>query len=188
MKLFINACVRKASRTRRLAEARMAGDREAYREVYLPDIDFPRVDEDFLNWRDGCIRRSDYSSPIFDLAKDFAAAEEIVIAAPFWDLSFPATLKQYFEQICVLGLTFYYEDDRPRGLCRAKQLTYVTTAGGPVYNADYGYGYVRALATTFYGIEETRLIKAENLDIAGADAEGILAETMRRNQEPGIRN
>ena len=179
MNLFINACVRGASRTKRLAEARMAGDREAYREVYLPDIDFPRVDEAFLNWRDCCIERGDYSSPRFDLAKDFAAAEEIVIAAPFWDLSFPATVKQYFEQICVRGLTFYYEDDMPRGLCRAKRLTYVTTAGGPIYSADFGYGYVRALATTFYGIEETRLIKAENLDIVGADAEGILEETMR---------
>lgn len=175
MKLFINACVRGESRTRRLAEAVMAREREAYREVYLPGMVFPTVDEAFLDWRNGCIARGDYASEVFDLAKDFAAAEEIVIAAPFWDLSFPATLKQYFEQICVLGLTFYYnESDMPCGLCRAKKLTYVTTAGGPIYSADYGYGYVRALATTFYGIGETRMVKAENLDIRGADPEAII--------------
>ena len=34
MKLFINACVRRESRTRRLAEAVMAGERETYKEVY----------------------------------------------------------------------------------------------------------------------------------------------------------
>ncbi len=179
MKLFINACVRKGSRTRRLAEVHMGADREAWKEVYLPSIDFPRVDEAFLTWRDACIEKGDYSSPVFDLAKDFAAAEEIVVAAPFWDLSFPSTLKQYFEQVCVLGITFIYtEDGQPRGLCRAKRLTYVTTAGGPVYSADYGYGYVRALATIFYGIPETRLIKAENLDILGADVEALLKAAM----------
>ena len=179
MKLFINACVRKNSRTRRLAETHMGGDRQAWKEVYLPAIDFPKVDEAFLTWRDACIHSGDYSSPVFDLAKDFAAAEEIVVAAPFWDLSFPSTLKQYFEQICVLGITFIYtEDGQPRGLRRAKKLTYVTTAGGPVYSADYGYGYVRALATIFYGIGQTRLIKAENLDILGADVEALLKAAM----------
>ena len=157
----------------------MGADRKTWKEGYLPAIDFPRVDEAFLTWRDACIQSGDYSSPVFDLAKDFAAAEEIVVAAPFWDLSFPSTLKQYFEQVCVLGITFVYtEDGQPRGLCRAKKLTYVTTAGGPVYSADYGYGYVRALATIFYGIGETRLIKAENLDILGADVEALLKAAM----------
>ena len=179
MKLFINAWVRGESRTRQLAEAVMAGDREAYREVYLPAISFPEVDEAFINWRNGCVSRGDYASPVFDLAKDFAAAEEIVIAAPFWDLSFPATLKKYLEQICVVGITFFYNDqDMPQGLCRAKRLTYVTTAGGPIFDEAFGYGYVKALATTFFGIPETRIIKAENLDIRGADVEGILQKVM----------
>ena len=35
----------------------------------------------------------------------------IVIAAPYWDLSFPAVLKTYLEQINVLGVTFDYSDD-----------------------------------------------------------------------------
>ena len=157
----------------------MAGDREAYTEVYLPGIAFPKVDEAFVNWRNDCVSRSDYASPVFDLAKEFAAAEEIVVAAPFWDLSFPSTLKQYLEQICVVGLTFFYNDQNsPQGLCRANKLTYVTTAGGPIVNEDYGYGYVRALATGFFGIKETRMIKAENLDIRGADVEGILNGVM----------
>lgn len=179
MKLFVNACVRRESRTLRLAGAVMAGDRQAYKEIRVSEINFPKVDEAFIEWRNGCVARADYASPVFDLARDFAAAEEIVVAAPFWDLSFPATLKQYLEQVCVVGLTFCYnEHDEPCGLCRAKRLTYVTTAGGPIYSEAPGYGYVRALATTFFGIKETRMVKAENLDIRGADVEGILREAM----------
>ena len=179
MKLFINACVRGESRTRRLAEAVMAKDRENYREVCLREIAFPKMDEAFINWRNGCVSRSDFASPVFDLAKDFAAAEEIVIAAPFWDLSFPAMLKQYIEQICVVGITFFYNDQNlPQGLCLAKKLTYVTTAGGPIFDDAFGYGYIKTLATTFFGIPETRMVKAENLDIRGADVEGIMKRTM----------
>ncbi|MBQ7193498.1 MAG: NAD(P)H-dependent oxidoreductase [Synergistaceae bacterium] len=110
----------------------------------------------------------------------FASADEIVIAAPYWDLSFPASLKNYVEAINVVGLTFGYgEDGRPYGLCRAKRLVYVTTAGGPILNEAYGYGYVRELAQGFYGIPEVVLVKAEGLDIVGADVEGILGEAVR---------
>lgn len=91
------------------------------------------------------------------------------------DLSFPAALKQYFEQINVLGITFVYTPEgTPKGLCRAKRLYYVTTAGGPIFSEEYGYGYVKALAQGFYGIEETKIFKAEGLDIVGANVEGIL--------------
>ena len=98
-----------------------------------------------------------------------------MIAAPFWDLSFPAVLKQYFEQINVIGVTFRYTPQGvPEGLCRAGRLTYVTTAGGEFVPEDYGFGYVKALAQTFYGIPDVRLIKAVGLDLVGADPEAIL--------------
>ena len=105
----------------------------------------------------------------------------IVIAAPFWDLSFPSALKQYFEQINVIGLTFTYSDDgRPVGLCRAKKLFYVTTAGGKIYNDEYGSGYVKALAENFYGIAETVCFKAEGLDIYGTDIDSLLNDAKKQ--------
>ena len=48
----------------------------------------------------------EFNDHIFDYAKDFAKADTIVIAAPFWDLSFPASLKCYIEAINILGITF----------------------------------------------------------------------------------
>ena len=50
----------------------------------------------------------------------------------------------------------------------------MTTAGGYILSDDFGFGYVKALANTFYGIEDVRQIKAEGLDIVGADVEEIL--------------
>ncbi len=56
---------------------------------------------------------------------------------------------------------------------------YVTTAGGPIFSEEYGYGYVKALAEGFYRIPETTLIKAEGLDLPGADVEAILRQAER---------
>lgn len=42
---------------------------------------------------------------MFKYAKQFAEADEIVIAAPYWDLAFPATVRIYFEAITVTGIT-----------------------------------------------------------------------------------
>ena len=175
MNLFINACVRKASRTKELADYLLSKRNEPYEEVDLNAIKFPVVDEDFLNRRDRLIDQQEFSDPVFDLARQFAAADEIVIAAPFWDLSFPAAVKQYFEQINIRGITFCYtQEGVPCGLCRAKSLTYVTTAGGDFFPEEYGAGYVKALAQSFYGIPEFRLIKATGLDIVGADVDAIM--------------
>ena len=178
MILFIDACVREASRTKRLAKRVLSHLSDTIETVRIEEIDFPKTDEAFLKKRDACIAAGDFSDPIFDLAKQFVRADAVVIAAPHWDLSFPAALKQYFEQINVVGLTFFYTDsDRPVTLCRAKRLIYVATAGGPVRSHDYGFGYVKALGEEFYGVTDAVLFCAEGLDIFGADAEAILLET-----------
>lgn len=175
MILFINACVREKSRTRRLADCLLKALNRPFAELCLADCSFPAVDEAFLARRDRLIQRGDYSDPLFEFARQFAAADEIVIAAPFWDLSFPAALKAYLEQINVIGITFRYtEEGAPEGLCRAKKLYYVTTAGGTHFPEEYGFGYVEALAHAFYGIRDVHLIRATGLDIEGAPAEAIL--------------
>ena len=175
MILFINACVRKESRTKKLADYFLSKRNEPYEEVYLNEIDFPVVDESFLCRRDKLIADREFGNSVFDLARQFAEADDIVIAAPFWDLSFPAALKQYFEQINVVGITFYYTPEGiPAGLCKAKCLTYITTAGGDFFPEEFGAGYVKALAQNFYGIPEFRLIKATGLDIFGADVDAII--------------
>lgn len=125
-----------------------------------------------LQKRERLLREGELDDPMFRYAKQFAAADEIVIAAPFWDLSFPAKLKIYMEQITVSGITFRYINGRPSGLCRAKRLTYITTSGGPILD-DFGYTYIKTLAQKFYGIEQTKAYRAMNLDVEMISAEDL---------------
>ena len=148
-------------------------------EIRLVDYPFPAVNEDYLQKRDQLIAAGDFHHPMFDLARRFSEADTIVIAAPYWDLSFPAMLKQYLEQINVVGITFYYSAEGiPVGLCKAGRLFYVSTAGGPYVPDTFGFGYIKALAETYYGIQDVRKIEAVGLDIAGADADAIMADAM----------
>ncbi len=76
--------------------------------------------------------------------------------------------------------TFSDGTDSPEELLR--KLTYVTTAGGTAVPEEYGFGYVRALAESFYGIPDVRLIRALGLDIEGADTEAILRSALDGNE------
>ena len=181
MILYVNACVRKESRTKRLADRLLEKLNGTVEEVRLDSISFPTVDRDFLIHRDELIAAGDFDNPLFALARQFAASDVIVVAAPYYDLSFPASLKQYLEQINVVGITFRYsEAGVPVPLCKAKRMYYVTTAGGNYVPDEFGFGYVKALAEGYYGIKDVELIKAVGLDIVGADVEGIMKEAEDR--------
>ena len=180
MTLYINCCAREESRTNRLARAvlqKLGGD---FTELKLYEANLKPLDRDTMNKRTALIERGDYSDPMFDYAKQFASADTIVIAAPYWDLSFPALLKTYIENIYITGIVSAYDESgMPVGLCKAKELYYVTTAGGP-YDPAYSYGYVESLAKSFFGIPVTHLVKAEMLDIVGNDAEEILRREIEK--------
>ena len=173
--LFINACVRENSRTLILAKSIMKDMVGDVTELKLDLENIEPLNGKSLEKRESLVHAGKYDDPMFRYAKQFAEADEIVIAAPFWDLSFPALLKIYLEQITVSGITFEYVNGRPYGLCKAKRLTYVTTSGGPIF-ADFGYAYVKALAQNFYGIRETKAYRATNLDVSGISAEELLAK------------
>ena len=175
--LFVNACPRKNSNTKLLAEYLLSKLQGNVQERDLTKTALSPFSEQMVEERTTLISKGDFSHPLFALAKEFAAADKIVIAAPVWDLSFPSLLKIYIEHINALGVTFGYQaDGTPYGLCKAQKLYYVTTAGGPILSDAYGYGYVKALAQQFYGIPNSYCIKAENLDVDGAEVENILRQ------------
>ena len=175
--LFINACVRDSSRTEELS-------RHLLNEIYgdVTEIDLYKENILPISEKDLAKRNShDYSGSKFDLAKQFANADTIVIAAPFWDLSFPSVLKIYFENITVSGITFEYSNQgRPVGKCRAKKLYYITTSGGYIGEYNFGFDYVKALAENFFGISKVYFYSAEGLDIFGADVQAIMNEAKER--------
>lgn len=173
--LFVNACVRPDSRTLALAEhvlTKLSGQIE---EVCLYDENIPPLDAEGIQLREASVRTGDLFAPILRYAKQFAEADVIVVAAPYWDLLFPAVVRAYFEAVTVTGVTFRYTPEGfPAGLCKAKKLIYVTTAGGPIGGYNFGFDYIKALAQLYYGIPEVTCFTAENLDIIGADVTAIM--------------
>lgn len=168
--LFINACVRENSRTLILAKRLLNGLEGEIKEVNLPSLNLIPLNSYRINSRlsDGSLQNH---------AKEFAAADMIVIAAPMWDLSFPAILKIYIENITIGGITFKYTENGPIGLCKAKKLIYISTSGG-AFVQNYGYEYIKALANNLFGIHETKLFYAEGLDVWGNDVNTILDKTI----------
>jgi FMN-dependent NADH-azoreductase len=143
-------------------------------EVKLYEENLSPLTLEEMELREKAAGQKDFSDSIFALPNQFASADTVVIAAPYWDLMFPAVLKNYIEKITVNGLTFAYgKNGIPYGLCNAKRLIYVTTSGGPIIH-NFGYEYVAALARSFYGIQDVSCVKAEGLDIYGADVSAIM--------------
>ena len=178
MVLFVNACVRRErSRTLRLAKkllSHLDGDVET---LDLTKNEISPLTPELLDERERLAAAGDFSGDVFRYARQFAGAEDIVIAAPFWDMSFPALLKIYIERICVVGVTFdYNEDNEPVGLVRAKRLFFVTTGGGVIPDTNFGIDQIRALAEGFFGIPEICCIKADTLDYVGVDPEKLLLD------------
>ena len=173
--LFINACVRKESRTLVLAKDVLNKMQGEITEINLERENLAPLNRISLEKRERILQTGDMDAPMLQFAKQFAQADEIVIAAPFWDLSFPSLLKIYLEQITVAGITFEYRNGRPTGLCKAKRLIYVTTAGGEIF-CDFGYAYIKTIANNFFGIQDTIAYRATNLDVQGISADALLQE------------
>lgn len=181
--LFINVCVREESRTLGLAKAlleRLPGD---VTELKLEEELLLPLNGERLALRDRLLAAGEKENALFRFGRQFAAADAIVMAAPYWDLSFPSLLKLYVENISAVGITFDYTPEGiPFGLCRAKELYYVTTAGGP-FREDFGFRYIEGLCRQYYGIPICHLIKAEGLDILGNNPAAILRNAAKEITE-----
>lgn len=183
--LFINACVRgQDSRTLALAEYLLERIREAnsgdmafhIEEIRLSTENLLPLNYERLLRRDELLVAGQFTDTMFDYANAVAQADMLVIAAPYWDMSFPASLKIFFELASVVGITFdYAEDGTPVGLCAAHDMYYVTTSGGYIGECNFGFEYVNALCR-LYGVQETHFVSAQGLDVDGADVEAIMAE------------
>ena len=172
--LFVNACVRPMSRTMELARLVLSKLDGEVEELNLEAEQIKPHNWQRLQKRDALLASEQYDDPMFRYARQFREADTILIAAPYYDLSFPSSLKNWVESICNVGLTFYYDEhDMPQTLCKGKRLIYVTTAGAE-YIPDFGFGYIRRVFSEFFHIEDAVCFHAEKLDLRGSDVSAIM--------------
>lgn len=173
--LFVNAAYRDGSRTLQLAHYYLEGLDGDIVTVDLGATPVAPINLDELRLYSEAVAAHDTSDAFFDTAKQFARADQIVIAAPYWNNSIPAVLHAYLERVCSQGATFDIEPDGTYvGLCRARKLVFITTAGGSIPEDNHAFGYVASLARDFWYIPEVVCYQAEGLDIIGCDIEAEL--------------
>jgi len=171
--LFVDCCISQrgeASRTRALAKAFLAAFRGAHPEAEIERISPETLlalrpfDAAALNARDALAAAGDFDAPVFNLARQFRNADAVVVAAPYWDMSYPAALRAYIEHISAVGLTYHYEADGCHGECCARTLVYLTSGGAFEQEDSIGVLHWRQLCGLF-GIERFEYVFAGGLDI-----------------------
>ena len=184
--LFVNACMRgpERSRTWKLCQTFLEGCRARWPEAEIRERDLTAAPLPVLTTELDDRRHQRFPEnprdPMFDPAHEVAQADLVVIGAPYWDLTFPAALKVYLEWASMLGITFRYtQEGQQVGMGRAGALVYLTTAGGPIGEQNYGFQYLQGLGRML-GIPEARCVAAENLDVWGCDPESIVEEARER--------
>lgn len=167
--IYIDSCLREGSRTSRIADSLIHDLSKTYEieTVRLAERDYPVVGNDIL------IDRSEGRVPEEHaaLARRIADADRIVIAAPFWDMSFPSALKVFFENMSLYGITFESNDRECTGLCKAEKVLYITTRGMNISTGDaleQATPYIRALSH-LWGLGELSVIAAQNMDYSTAE-------------------
>lgn len=167
--IFIDACMRAGSRTKRIAERiieELSG-RYCIETIRLGEAEYPVVDNRILEERNnGTVPKAHA-----ELAGRIAAADRIVIAAPFWDMSFPSALKVFFENMSLFGITFDSNDKECYGLCKAEKVMYITTRGMDISTGDpleQATPYIRALSH-LWGWGELTVISAQNMDYSSPE-------------------
>ena len=183
--LFVNACVRgEKSRTLKLARRFLEVYQAEHPQHVITEYDLcrerfqPQYPE-ILAERDALWSAGRLDHPMFAPARQFAAAGRIVIAAPFWDLNYPAILKIYLERISVADITFgYNEKGEMVGLCRAKDMVFITTRGGAYREAgldwmEMGARHLEALCS-MYGIGRFQCLAVEGLDDVRRDQAAMM--------------
>ncbi|MGV1055008.1 FMN-dependent NADH-azoreductase [Clostridium perfringens] len=148
-------------------------------DLYKENIDFLRADD--LGKLFGPKDEESKNNSILKYAYQFADADKYIIAAPMWNLSFPARLKAYIDYVSVSGITFKYTAEGPVGLLNNKKAVHIVSRGGGYDNSPYEMGdrYLRTILG-FFGIKDIETISIDNLDVMGVNVEEKVEEGIEK--------
>ena len=116
-----------------------------------------------------------------ELVQELMAADILVLGAPIYNFSVPATLKAWIDLIARVRLTFRYTENGPVGLLEGKKAYVLTPSGGvPIGSpVDFATPYLRH-ALKFVGITDVHFVGAQGADRGNDqaldDARALIAE------------
>ncbi|MEM6461893.1 MAG: NAD(P)H-dependent oxidoreductase [Pseudomonadota bacterium] len=99
-----------------------------------------------------------------ELVEELKAADIIIIGAPTYNFSVPASLKAWIDHVAQPGRTFNYTENGPVGLLSGKKVYVVNVSGGvPVGSpADFVTPYLKHFFG-FLGVNDIEFIAADQL-------------------------
>ncbi len=163
--LYIDACIRdEQSRTKRIATPIIEALKQKYevQTLVINDLDLSIVKKELVTKR----TNGDIDPQVMSWAESVRDADRIVVAAPFWDMSIPAALKNFLELCSIFDVTFKSDDKTCYGNCKAEKMLYITTRGMDINTGDVleqGSSYLKALSW-LWGIGPLEVVSAQNMD------------------------
>ncbi len=183
--LYIDACIRdEQSRTKRIATPIVEALKQKYevQTLVINDLDLSIVKKELVTKR----TNGDIDPQVMSWAESVRDADRIVIAAPFWDMSIPAALKNFFELCSIFDVTFKSDDKTCYGNCKAEKMLYITTRGMDIDTGDVleqGSSYLKALSW-LWGIGPLEVVSAQNMDYL---SETEIEERIRKAISEGLK-
>lgn len=150
---------------------------DLYKEKILP------LTEEDLNARFAPKTEDTRNHPVFKYTYQFLDADKYVVAAPMWNLSFPAILGLYLDYICQAGITFNYSSNGIEGACKGKKAIHFVTRGGqystgPLAHLELGDRHLRS-SFAAVGITDFETYALDNMNRSSTDVEAVLAEAAK---------
>ena len=107
------------------------------------------------------------------LVAEMMAADTIVIGAPIYNFSVPASLKAWIDLVARVGVTFRYTEAGAEGLVKGKRVIIAMASGGVPAGApvDFNTPYLKTVLG-FMGMDDVTIISADAMAI---DPEGTKA-------------
>lgn len=181
--LLVSASARQQdSVTRRFANELISSLREQHSELNITERDvskgIPFLDEHWVNANftasedrnDSHKETLTYSDT---LVNELQYADALIISAPIYNFSVPASLKAWIDQITRVGLTFNYTPEGPEGKLKNKKAYIIMASGGTQLGSDIDFasGYLQHILG-FIGIKDVFIISAERFN--QDDEQGLL--------------
>ncbi len=178
--IIIDSCMREESRTKVILDAArdVLSTRYEIETINVNALALPPVNPQTLKERtSGSVPKGTVA-----IARKIASADRIVIAAPFWDMSFPAILKAFFENMSLYNVTFTDNGTTCTGLCKCQKVMYITTRGMDIPTGDsrdQGSSYLKAISS-LWGLGDVITVASWNLDYLPVEK---VAEKVRETAE-----
>jgi FMN-dependent NADH-azoreductase len=168
--VVIDACIRgEESRTRRIAEPIVEALAKRYE---ITRYDLTQMPMEPLTPATYAERAAGHVPEwALEASRTVAEADRIVVVAPFWDMSFPAVVKVFFEHISLFDITFTDNGRSCVGLCKCEKVMYITTRGMNIPTGDareQGSSYLQALSR-LWDLGTVLTVAAWNMDYSSPE-------------------